>query len=60
MVMMGCEVSSRRYKSRREGRARKIKIRAGRKVQIISNSWISWGDLALMSIVSIDNMVRAT
>lgn len=32
----GLGISSIRYKSRREGRARKIRIRAGRMVQIVS------------------------
>ena len=40
-VIFGLLTSSRRYRSRRDGRAIKIKIRAGRTVQIVSMFWCS-------------------
>lgn len=47
MVIMGFEISSRRYRSRSEGRARVIKMIAGERVQIVSNSWFSYNDLVV-------------
>lgn len=41
IVKWGSLISSIRYKMRREGRAMRIRITAGRTVQIISISWES-------------------
>jgi len=41
MVRDGWSISSNRYKSRSEGKARKIRTIAGRIAQIVSTSWAS-------------------
>lgn len=45
IVIVGLEISSRRYNRRREGRAKVIKTMAGDNVQTASSSWLSYGAL---------------
>jgi len=53
IVRWGSLISSIRYRMRRDGRAIRIRISAGRRVQIISISWESRINLFVSFVVTI-------
>lgn len=59
-VRAGLLISSIMYRIRREGRAIKIKITAGRIVQIVSTSWASIVLVWVNFVVNISEIIYST
>lgn len=59
-VRTGLLISSIMYKIRREGRAIRIRITAGRIVQIVSTSWASIVLVCVSFVVNISEIIYST
>ncbi|SGA03441.1 Uncharacterised protein [Chlamydia abortus] len=60
MVKEGLLISSVRYRMRRDGRAIRIRITAGRMVQVVSISWASVMLVLVSFVVSVENRAYKT
>lgn len=56
-VSTGLLISSIMYRIRRDGRAIRMRITAGRTVQIVSTSWASIVLVCVILVVNIDEMI---
>lgn len=60
MVKEGLLISSVRYRMRRDGRAIRIRMTAGRMVQVVSISWASVMLVLVSFVVSVENRAYKT